>query len=138
MTPSRKPGDNIIDHFMPDCSDEDREIARERLQQYAGLLDRIAMRQTCEELGLEPVPGTIWSNLFPTDRATENEVESSYEYRKRWTIHSDRPRQNQRNFGQEWLRKKLPSQSYRAVDPWSSWLWQGSLYKSGARWLTSI
>ena len=55
MTKTHIPGDIIIDHFMPECSDVDREIARERLQQYAAWLLRVAMRQTCEELGLDPV-----------------------------------------------------------------------------------
>ena len=52
--PKVRPGDVIIDHFMPGCSDEDREVARERLQRFAGWLVGIAIRQTCEELGLDP------------------------------------------------------------------------------------
>lgn len=54
MTTPHKPGDVIIDHFMPGCSEEDREIARERLQQFAGWLVRIAIRQTRETFSTAP------------------------------------------------------------------------------------
>ena len=40
-----RPGDVILDHFVPHLTVEDRELARERLQRYAAWLLRIAMRQ---------------------------------------------------------------------------------------------
>lgn len=45
-----RPGDTILDHFVPHLEGADRELARERLQQFAGWLVGIAMRQAREEL----------------------------------------------------------------------------------------
>jgi len=49
-TPDRVPGDIILDHFVPHLESADRELARERLQEFAGWLVRIAMRQAREEM----------------------------------------------------------------------------------------
>ena len=48
--PDHRPGDVILDHFVPHLDAADREIARERLQQFAAWLVRIAMRQAREEM----------------------------------------------------------------------------------------
>jgi hypothetical protein len=47
-----RPGDIILDHFVPHLDDADRELARERLQQFASWLVGIAMRQAREEMGM--------------------------------------------------------------------------------------
>ena len=47
-----RPGDIILEHFVPHLNDEDRELARERLQHFAGWLVGIAMRQAREEMGM--------------------------------------------------------------------------------------
>ena len=47
-----RPGDVILDHFVPHLNAEDRELARERLQQFASWLVGIAMRQAREEMGM--------------------------------------------------------------------------------------
>ena len=49
MTQPHRPGDHIINRYLPDCSDEDREIARTRLQGMAALLLKIAIREVKEE-----------------------------------------------------------------------------------------
>ena len=48
--PDHRPGDVILDHFVPHLDAADRELARERLQNFAGWLVRIAMRQAREEM----------------------------------------------------------------------------------------
>ena len=48
--PEHRPGDIILDHFVPHLDGADRELARERLQQFAGWLVGIAMRQAREEM----------------------------------------------------------------------------------------
>ena len=48
MTQPHRPGDHIINRYLPDCSDEDREIARTRLQGMAALLLKIAIREVIE------------------------------------------------------------------------------------------
>ena len=53
MEKPRRPGDQIIDRYMPGCSDEAREIARARLQGLAKILLRIAMREVREDHALE-------------------------------------------------------------------------------------
>lgn len=45
----RRPGDEILDRYVPHLTSPDRELARERLQKLARLLVRIAMRQVREE-----------------------------------------------------------------------------------------
>ena len=50
--PDHRPGDVILDHFVPHLDAADRELARERLQNFAGWLVRIAMRQAREEMQL--------------------------------------------------------------------------------------
>jgi hypothetical protein len=48
--PARRPGDQILDRYVPHLTGADRELARERLQGLAKLLLRIAMRQVREEM----------------------------------------------------------------------------------------
>lgn len=45
-----KPGDAILDRYMPDADEATREQARENLRRFARALLRIAIRQTREEL----------------------------------------------------------------------------------------
>lgn len=47
--PRRRPGDDILDRYVPHLSGSDRELARERLQKLVALLARIAVRQVREE-----------------------------------------------------------------------------------------
>jgi len=42
-------GDLILDRYMPDASDKEREAARENLRQYAEVVLRIATRLATEE-----------------------------------------------------------------------------------------
>ena len=49
MNKQNRPGDYIINKYMPDCSDADREMARTRLQGLAALLLKIAIREVREE-----------------------------------------------------------------------------------------
>ena len=44
MKKTKKPGDYILDKYMPDASLEDREEARRRLYAFVGVLLRIATR----------------------------------------------------------------------------------------------
>jgi len=46
---TRRPGDDILDRYVPHLTGSDRELARERLQELARLLLQIAMRQVREE-----------------------------------------------------------------------------------------
>ena len=48
--PDHRPGDYILDRYVPHLSGADRELARERLQGLAKLLLRIAMREVREEM----------------------------------------------------------------------------------------
>ena len=48
--PAPRPGDQILDRYVPHLTGADRELARERLQGLAKLLLRIAMRQVREEM----------------------------------------------------------------------------------------
>jgi hypothetical protein len=41
---SRQPGDLILDHYMPDASEEEREEARRHLKAYAAALLRVQQR----------------------------------------------------------------------------------------------
>ena len=54
--PGHRPGDVILDHYVPHLGPEDREIARERLQGLAKLLLRIAIRQVREETQVSDSP----------------------------------------------------------------------------------
>lgn len=45
----RRPGDDILDRYVPHLTAADRELARERLQKLARLLVKIAARQVREE-----------------------------------------------------------------------------------------
>ena len=47
--PKRRPGDLILDRYMPDASDTEREEARENLRAYAAVVLRIATRLATEE-----------------------------------------------------------------------------------------
>jgi len=69
--PGHRPGDIILDHFVPHLDDADRELARQRLQQLACWLVQIAMRQAREEMhmldsretdalaSIEPIPPSL-------------------------------------------------------------------------------
>ena len=47
---SYQPGDLILDRYMPDATDEEREAARENLRQYAEVLFRVTTRLATEEV----------------------------------------------------------------------------------------
>lgn len=53
MTTSRRPGDALIEKFMPDASPEERERAHANLRQLARVLLRIAKRQVDEEIAAQ-------------------------------------------------------------------------------------
>lgn len=44
MDAKRRPGDLILDRYMPDATPEQREAARRRLYDYARIVMRIVMR----------------------------------------------------------------------------------------------
>jgi hypothetical protein len=46
---ARRPGDIILDRYMPNASEAEREEARENLRAYAAVVLRIATRQATEE-----------------------------------------------------------------------------------------
>lgn len=46
---ARRPGDLILDRYMPKASDAEREEARENLRAYATVVLRIATRLATEE-----------------------------------------------------------------------------------------
>jgi hypothetical protein len=46
---SRKPGDAILDRYMPNASYEEREAARASLYRFVGILVRIALRELAKE-----------------------------------------------------------------------------------------
>ena len=46
---ARPPGDIILDRYMPNASEAEREEARENLRAYAAVVLRIATRQATEE-----------------------------------------------------------------------------------------
>ena len=48
-----QPGDLILDRYMPDATDEEREAARDNLRQYAEVVLRIAIRLVTEEIEKE-------------------------------------------------------------------------------------
>ena len=47
--PKRRPGDVILDRYMPDASPEEREAARTNLYGFVAVLLRIATREATEE-----------------------------------------------------------------------------------------
>jgi hypothetical protein len=47
--PDHRPGDIILDHFVPHLKGEDRELARKRLQGLAKLLLTAAIREVRSE-----------------------------------------------------------------------------------------
>lgn len=47
--PAKRPGDVILDRYMPDATEVEREAARENLHQYAGIVFGIAKRLMREE-----------------------------------------------------------------------------------------
>ena len=47
--PERRPGDDILDHYVPHLTGADRDLARARLEGLATLLVKIAVRQVREE-----------------------------------------------------------------------------------------
>ena len=56
--PAPRPGDQILDRYVPHLTGADRELARERLQGLAKLLLRIAMRQVHEEMQAADSPNS--------------------------------------------------------------------------------
>jgi hypothetical protein len=46
---ARRPGDQIIDRYMPDATEEEREAARANLYAFVAVLLRIATREALEE-----------------------------------------------------------------------------------------
>ena len=48
--PSKRPGDVILDRYMPDATDAEREVVRERLRRFAVILVQIDRRQRHEQL----------------------------------------------------------------------------------------
>ena len=54
--PDYRPGDAILDRYVPHLTAAEREIARERLQGLAKLLLRIAMREVREEMQADDSP----------------------------------------------------------------------------------
>ena len=46
-----RPGDIILEHFVPHLTGADRELARTRLQGLARLMLKVAMREVREERG---------------------------------------------------------------------------------------
>jgi len=53
MEDKRRPGDLILERYLPDADDETRARARENLRIFAKALLRIAIRQTREELAVQ-------------------------------------------------------------------------------------
>ena len=48
--PGNRPGDAILDHFVPHLAGADRELARERLQGLAKLMLDVAIRKVREDV----------------------------------------------------------------------------------------
>jgi hypothetical protein len=48
--PERRPGDDILDRYVPHLTGVDRELARERLQGLAKIMLTIAMRKVDEDI----------------------------------------------------------------------------------------
>jgi hypothetical protein len=46
---ARRPGDFVLDRYMPNAAEEEREAARENLRAYAMVVLRIATRLATEE-----------------------------------------------------------------------------------------
>ena len=57
-TPNRKPGDVILDHYMPDATEAERETARANLYALAAVILRICTRiaQERESEGIRANP----------------------------------------------------------------------------------
>lgn len=49
MEPERRPGDLILDRYMPEAAPEVRETARRRLFDFVGVMLRIAVRLEAEK-----------------------------------------------------------------------------------------
>lgn len=49
-THKRRPGDQILDRYLPDVTGAERELARERLDGLVKLLIRIARRKVDEDM----------------------------------------------------------------------------------------
>ena len=47
--PGHRPGDVILDHFVPHLMGADRELARERLQELAKIMFDVALRKVRED-----------------------------------------------------------------------------------------
>lgn len=62
---NRKPGDDILDRYVPHLSGSDREVARERLQKLARLRVHIAMRQVREEREAADSRGSVSRGKIP-------------------------------------------------------------------------
>ena len=48
--PDYRPGDHILDRYVPHLSGADRELARARLQEMARWLVHVAMDQVCNDM----------------------------------------------------------------------------------------
>jgi len=49
-TPGRRPGDAILDHYMPGAGPEEREAARANLYGFVAVLLRIATREALDRV----------------------------------------------------------------------------------------
>lgn len=47
--PSKRPGDVILERCMPNATDAEREVLRERLRRFAAILVQIGRRQKREQ-----------------------------------------------------------------------------------------
>ena len=50
IRPDHRPGDHILDHYVPHLTGADRELARERLQELANIMLCVAMRKVDEDM----------------------------------------------------------------------------------------
>jgi hypothetical protein len=55
--PDHRPGDHILDRYVPHLSSTDRELARERLQTLASWLVHVAMDQVRDDMRREDSRG---------------------------------------------------------------------------------
>ena len=63
--PKRRPGDLILDHYVPHLSPEDREIARERLADFAELLSDMAVGTAGQAMHSSDSPGGQTEDRIP-------------------------------------------------------------------------
>ena len=55
--PDHRPGDHILDRYVPHLSGTDRELARQRLQEFARWLVHVAMDQVRDDMHREDSRG---------------------------------------------------------------------------------